>query len=53
MKLKHGVIWNAQTGEATGLADDMLDLKATLARLLSDGGDEVKPAVYVNQCQKP
>jgi len=49
MKLKHGVIWNAQTGEATGLADDMLDLKATLARLLSDEGDEVKPAVYVNQ----
>jgi len=49
MKLKHGVLWNSQTGEACGLADDMLELNVVLKRLLSDEGDVVKPAVYVNQ----
>ena len=48
MKLKHGVLWNSMTGEAVGIADDMLDLNAVLKRLLSDEGDVVKPAVYVN-----
>ena len=27
MKLKHGVLWNSQSGEAVGLADDMLDMQ--------------------------
>ena len=49
MKLKHGVLWNSQTGEAVGLADDMLDLSSVLKHLLSEEGDVVKPAVYVNQ----
>ena len=50
IKLKHGVLWNSMTGEALGIADDMLmlDLNAVLKRLLSDEGDVVKPAVYVN-----
>ena len=48
MKLKHGVVWNSQTGEAVGLEDDMLDLSAKLKRLLSEEGDVVKPAEYVN-----
>jgi len=48
MKLKHGVLWNTMTGEAVGIADDMLDLNAVLKRLVSDEGDVVKPAVYVN-----
>ena len=48
MKLKHGVLWNSMTGEAVGIADDMLDLNAVLKRLVSDEGDVVKPAVYVN-----
>jgi hypothetical protein len=49
MKLKHGVLWNSMTGEAVGLADDMLDLSSVLKRLMSEEGDAVKPAVYVNQ----
>jgi hypothetical protein len=49
MKLKHGVLWNSQTGEAVGLADDMLDLQSIMKRLFSKEGDVVKPAVYVNQ----
>ena len=48
MKLKHGVLWNSQTGKAVGLANDMLDLNAMMKRVLSDDGDVVKPAVYVN-----
>ena len=48
MKLKHGVLWNSMTGEAVGIANDMLDLNSILKRLLSDKGDAVKPAVYVN-----
>jgi len=48
MKLKHGVLWNSQTGEAVGLADDMLDLKSIFKQLLSDEGNVVKPAEYVN-----
>ena len=48
MKLKHGVVWNSQTGEVVGLADDMLELSAKLKRLLSEEGDVVKPAEYVN-----
>ena len=39
MKLKHGVLWNSQTGKAVGLADDMLDLNSMMKRLLSDKGD--------------
>ena len=48
MKLKHGVLWNSQTGKASGLAKDMLDLSSVLKRLLSEEGDEVKPAGSVN-----
>ena len=51
MKLKHGVLWNSQTGKVVGLADDMLDLNSMMKRLLSDKGDVVKPVVYVNQWQ--
>ena len=51
MKLKHGIYWNTQTGEAVGLADDMLDMDSVIRRVLSDGGDEPKAAVYVNQWQ--
>ena len=49
MKLKHGVLWNSQTGEVVGLADDMLDMNSKLRRIFSDEGDVAKPAVYVNQ----
>lgn len=49
MKLKGGVIFNSQTGEAVGMADDMLDLKSVLKRLFSDGGQEFKGAEKVNQ----
>ena len=48
MKLKHGVLWNSMTGEAVGIADDMLDLNSVLKRLVSDEGDVGKSAVYVN-----
>ena len=49
MKIKHGILWNSRTGEAVGLADDMLDLTSILKRLFSEEGNAVKPAVYVNQ----
>ena len=48
MKVKNGVMWNSQTGKATGHTKDMLDLSSILKRLLSEEGDEVKPAEYVN-----
>ena len=46
--MKHGVLWNSQTGKLTGLARDMLDLNSVLKMLLSEKGDKPKPAVYVN-----
>ena len=49
MKLKGGVIFNLLTGEAVGMADDMLDLKSVLKRLFSDDGQEFKGAEKVNQ----
>ena len=51
MKLKHGIYWNTQTGEAVGLADDMLDMDSIIRRILSDDGDVPKAAVSVNQWQ--
>ena len=51
MKLKHGVYWNTQTGEAGGLANDMLDMDTFMTRLLSEEGNKVEAAVYVNQWQ--
>lgn len=48
MKLKHSVLWNSMTGKAVGLADDMLDVKSVMKRILSDEGDAVQPAKYVN-----
>ena len=49
MKLKHGILWNSRTGEAVGLADDMLDLTSMLKHLFSEEDNAVKAAVYVNQ----
>jgi hypothetical protein len=49
MKLKQGIIWNSQTGEAYGLAEDMLDLQSILRRFFSEEGNVIKPAEYVNQ----
>ena len=49
MKIHEGVVWNSQTGLSVGLAEDMLDLKSLLHRLLSEGGDTVDRAKYVNQ----
>ena len=46
--MKHGVLWNSQTGKLTGLARDMFDLNSILKRLLSEEGNKPKPAVYVN-----
>ena len=51
MKLKHGVYWNTQTGEAVGLVNDMLDMDTLMTRLLSEEGNKVEAAVYVNQWQ--
>ena len=51
MKLKHGVYWNTQTGEAGGLANDMLDMDTFMTRLLSEEGNKVEVEVYVNQWQ--
>ena len=48
MKVKHGVLWNSQTGKLVGIAKDMLDLSSVLKRLLLEEGDEVKPAESVN-----
>ena len=49
MKIHEGVVWSSQSGLAIGLAEDMLDLKTLLERLLSDGGNTVEGAKYVNQ----
>ena len=49
MKLKHGILWNSQTGEAVGLVDDMLDMNSQIQRLFLEEGYVVKPAVYINQ----
>jgi hypothetical protein len=51
MKLLHGVAWNTQTGDAVGLADDMLDINSMIRRVFSDDGHTVEAAVYVNLWQ--
>ena len=51
MKLKHGIYWSTQTGEAVGLADDMLDMDSIMRRILQEEGDTVEAAVSVNQWQ--
>ena len=51
MELKHGVVFNSINGEAIGLADDMLDMENIMSRILSEEGDTVEAAVYVNQWQ--
>ena len=51
MKLKHGVVFNSMTGEVIGLADDMLDLENIMTQILSEEGDTVEAAVYVNLWQ--
>eukprot|EP00985_Skeletonema_marinoi_P033826 scaffold42281_cov277-Skeletonema_marinoi.AAC.2 len=51
MKLLHGMAWNTQTGDAVGLADDMLDINSVIRRVFSEDGHTVEAAVYVNQWQ--
>ena len=51
MKVLHGIAWNTQTGDAVGLADDMLDFNSLIRRIFSDDGHTVEAAVYVNQWQ--
>ena len=51
MKLKHGVVFNSMTGEIIGLADDMLDMESVMTRILSEEGDTIEAAVYVNLWQ--
>ena len=48
IKVRHGVTWNSQTGQSTGIARDMLDLKSVLNRLVSEEGDQPKAAEYAN-----
>ena len=48
MKLKYGVVFNSQTGEVIGLANDMLDMESVVTRIFSEDGDTVEAAVYVN-----
>ena len=48
LKIHEGDVWGTWDGLLVGLASDMLDLKSTLHRLLSKGGDTVKKAKYVN-----
>ena len=49
MKVKYGVVSNPMTGEAIGLADDMLDMESLMSRNLSEEGDTVEAAVNLNQ----
>mmetsp|Transcript_21959 Transcript_21959/g.34430 ORF Transcript_21959/g.34430 Transcript_21959/m.34430 type:complete len:449 (+) Transcript_21959:355-1701(+) len=51
MKLLHGMKWNTQTGDAIGLADDMLDINSIIRRVFSEDGHTVEAAIYVNQWQ--
>ena len=51
MKLKHGIFWNMKTGEAIGLANDILDMDTMIRRILWNDGDNVEVAVYANQWQ--
>ena len=41
--------WNMKTGEAVGLANDILDMDTTMKRILWNDGDNVEVAVYANQ----
>ena len=51
MKLKHGVVFNSQTGEVIGLADDMLDMESLMSSIFSEEGDTVESAAYVSLWQ--
>jgi len=45
MKVKHGIVFNPITGEAIGLADDMLNMESLMSRILPEEGDTVEAAV--------
>ena len=47
MKLLHGMAWNTQTGDAVGLADDMLDINSVIRRVFSEDGHTVNQWQFV------
>ena len=49
MKLKEEMVYSTITHEPVGMANDTIDIKKIMKRIVSGEKDEMKPAVYVNQ----
>eukprot|EP00978_Attheya_sp_CCMP212_P012247 scaffold30443_cov23-Attheya_sp.AAC.1 len=49
MKLKEEMAYSSTTHEPVGMANDTIDIKKIMRRIIAGEKDEMKPAVYVNQ----
>jgi hypothetical protein len=49
MKLKEEMAYSTTTHEPVGMANDTIDIKKIMKRIIDGEKDEMKPAVYVNQ----
>eukprot|EP00978_Attheya_sp_CCMP212_P008975 scaffold21162_cov65-Attheya_sp.AAC.10 len=49
VKVKYGMVFNSNTLEPIGMANDDLDLKTVMRSVLNGSDNCAKPAVYVSQ----